>query len=354
MDYIPPFNGDPEDVYINRNPSTGTPGSKVPAQIFNDIQAELLNVITGAGLTPSDDDLTQLFQAVQALSNFNIASLTEEAAIEMADFLPFLDVDVNDERKLTAAALLSRFMGGRMVIAADADWNALVTPGMYNTTGSGYSNAPLGAVAHPGTLWIIGRSQSTNHATQMFFYSAATPALWSRTTTDGGANWSVWKQVGEMPYGSIINSAYAEVRTGLTGGGAGLGIPVDNTPPLITEGTEIISASLTPKSATNRIRVRVNGYAGGANNSQEATIAFFKNANAEAIFAQHIKMDLNAQDSMAFTAEFEFVAGTTSPLTISVRFGKSSTGTWQINGTIIGDLYGGKSALTLILEEIKA
>lgn len=198
MKHIPPFGGGPEDVYIDRSLETGTPGSKVPAAFFNIVLAELLNLIIAAGIEPSDEDFTQIEQAVRALANFNIATLTEQAAIEPDDFLPFLDMDAGDtpdERKIKAGDLLSRFMGGRMTIAADANWNTLVTPGMYNTTGSAYSNGPLGASAHPGTLWIIGRSQSENHATQMFFYSAATPAIWTRTTTDGGANWSAWREI---------------------------------------------------------------------------------------------------------------------------------------------------------------
>ncbi len=352
MDYTPPLGSiDPNAPYSDGNIALGLKGSRPPAKSWNDIYAELLNVIDVAGLTRDGDDLTQLAAAIQMLANFNIASLSEEAAIETGDFLPFFDVDSGDERKLTAASLLSRFMGGRMVIAADANWNTLVTPGMYNTTGSAYINAPLGASAHPGTLWIIGRSQSANHATQLFFYSAAVPALWSRTTTDGGANWSAWKQVGEMPAGSVIDSVYVELKTSITGSVA---IPKDDTPPQSTEGTEIISASITPKAATSRIRVRLSGFVGGANNSQEATCAFFLNSDTGAIYAEHVKMDLNGADSMNFTAEFEFPAGTVSPITVKARFGKESTGTWRINGDVSGRLYGGVAALTMILEEVKA
>lgn len=221
MDYIPPFNGNPEDIYLNRNPSTGTPGSKVPAQFFNDLLAELINVIVTAGLTPSSADLTQLTQAIQALANFNIGSLTEQAGIDPGDFLPFLDMDAlgegdPDERKIKAGDLLSRFMGGRMVIDVAANWNTLVTPGMYNTTGSGYSNGPLGASAHPGTLWIIGRSQSANHATQLFFYSAATPAIWTRTTTDAGATWSAWKKISFAVFDDYVESSQLTIVNGST------------------------------------------------------------------------------------------------------------------------------------------
>lgn len=217
MDYTPPLGSiDPNAPYSDGNIALGLKGSRPPAKSWNDIYAELLNVIDVAGLTRDGDDLTQLAAAIQMLANFNIASLSEEAAIEMGDFLPFFDVDSGDERKLTASSLLSRFMGGRMVIAADANWNTLVTPGMYNTTGSAYINAPLGASAHPGTLWIIGRSQSANHATQLFFYSAANPAIWTRTTTDAGATWSAWKKISFAVFDDYVESSQLTIVNGST------------------------------------------------------------------------------------------------------------------------------------------
>lgn len=68
MDHIPPFGGAPTDNYVDRNLGTGTPGSKVPAKFFNDMLAEILNVIDQAGLTPDENDLTQLYQAIAILA----------------------------------------------------------------------------------------------------------------------------------------------------------------------------------------------------------------------------------------------------------------------------------------------
>jgi hypothetical protein len=61
----PPPNSYPR--YINGNPVTGTEGSIPPATAFDEDQIEILNVIVQAGLTPSHTDLTQLWQALQAL-----------------------------------------------------------------------------------------------------------------------------------------------------------------------------------------------------------------------------------------------------------------------------------------------
>jgi len=67
MQFIPPFGETGSTPYADRNTSLGVDGSRVPAQFFNDILAELLELITFAGLTPSAGDLTQVRQAIQAM-----------------------------------------------------------------------------------------------------------------------------------------------------------------------------------------------------------------------------------------------------------------------------------------------
>lgn len=48
-------------------PSTGVEGSYPPAQLCTNPQDEILNVITAAGIDPSDADLTQLLEAINQL-----------------------------------------------------------------------------------------------------------------------------------------------------------------------------------------------------------------------------------------------------------------------------------------------
>ncbi len=71
MKYNPPFGeADPDASYRDR--STGAPGSRVPRKAVEHTQREIVAAIVGAGLTPSDSDLTQLLQAIDA----RIAALT--------------------------------------------------------------------------------------------------------------------------------------------------------------------------------------------------------------------------------------------------------------------------------------
>lgn len=68
MKYAPPYGStNPAAGYVDGNPAAGVIGSPVPAAAVEHPMREIVNVITGAGLTPSSTDLTQLRQAVQGL-----------------------------------------------------------------------------------------------------------------------------------------------------------------------------------------------------------------------------------------------------------------------------------------------
>jgi hypothetical protein len=67
--YVQPYDqpSNPTAPYVDLNESMGVDGSVFPAKFFNNIQAELLNVIVAGGLTPDDAVLDQLLQAIQNL-----------------------------------------------------------------------------------------------------------------------------------------------------------------------------------------------------------------------------------------------------------------------------------------------
>ena len=54
--------------FVDENPVAGTPGSLIPAAWGNSVTEELLGVIKGAGLTPDEVELGQLFLAVRKIS----------------------------------------------------------------------------------------------------------------------------------------------------------------------------------------------------------------------------------------------------------------------------------------------
>ncbi|WP_054308910.1 DUF2793 domain-containing protein [Mesorhizobium sp. 1M-11] len=68
MKYQAPFGSpDPNAGYVDKNVPGAVAGSKVPAKAVEQPQRELLYVLTQAGLVPSDNDLTQLWQALNLM-----------------------------------------------------------------------------------------------------------------------------------------------------------------------------------------------------------------------------------------------------------------------------------------------
>ncbi|UIN52371.1 MULTISPECIES: phage tail protein [Pseudomonas] len=53
--------------FVDENPVAGTPGSLIPAVWGNSVTQEILNVITGAGLTAAEADTGQLLKAIQLI-----------------------------------------------------------------------------------------------------------------------------------------------------------------------------------------------------------------------------------------------------------------------------------------------
>ena len=127
-------------------------------------------------------------------------------------------------------------------------------------------------------------------------------------------------------------------------------IPTDDTKPQITEGDPVFSQNYTPKSATNKIRVRASipCTASGLDN---VTAALFVASGADAV-----QVDWNTIPSANYfhtlNLEHEFTAGTTSPINIQVRVGPGS-GTMYLNGTTTARRFGGALAATMVIEEIK-
>jgi hypothetical protein len=144
---------------------------------------------------------------------------------------------------------------------------------------------------------------------------------------------------------ALVDRTYAEYTTNalLTAT-----IPNDDTIPQSSEGSQIISVSFTPKSATSRVRVRFEGQA-VASNTSPVVVAIF-NGNASAIDAR-IFTPPGAAVAFPLVTEYEYVPGSTSAITFSVRVGPTAAANVYLNGGTGGRLLGGVSRATLVIEE---
>lgn len=154
-----------------------------------------------------------------------------------------------------------------------------------------------------------------------------------------------------MPVGSVVDCAFATLATVAS---TSLIMPFDDTKPQSSEGAEILSVSISPKSTTNRLRVLVIlpfSLSGGAG---VALAAIFRSGAADALSATY-RYDVAGSGGMLVLAE-EFTPGATSSMTLSVRIGVDIAGrAVVINGTSgPARLLGGASKAVLLVQEIKA
>ena len=157
-----------------------------------------------------------------------------------------------------------------------------------------------------------------------------------------------------MEAGGIVNVINASSITAFTITAAAGGpqiIPLDNTAPQITEGVQILSATITPKKAGNKIfgLISFNGDSSAANLAMVAAV--FKNGTALA-FASTWSQDLAGSSLVSF--DFFDEATSVSTITYTVRVGPAAAGTIYINRNNTTQLLGDTNFIRFTLFEINA
>lgn len=143
----------------------------------------------------------------------------------------------------------------------------------------------------------------------------------------------------------IIQTALGSTTTQVS---TTLGIPHDDTTPLITEGISAgLSATMTPTSTSSTIRATLNGYFGNSSAGQYIIIATFEGNTCVGV--SQIQQPSNGNTPLSAT--YYFNPASTSEQTYSVRFGNGGSGTSRIDTT---PTFGGLNKATLFLEEISA
>jgi hypothetical protein len=131
----------------------------------------------------------------------------------------------------------------------------------------------------------------------------------------------------------------------------------DDTIPQITEGDEVMTLAITPKSATNKLKIEVvvNGQTAGTNGN--SLTALFQDTTANALAA-----GMNAGYSAGTSGSGSrgqcvithyMDAGTTSETTFKVRVGPYSGGPFYFNSNTNARRLGGVMASSITITEIK-
>jgi len=149
--------------------------------------------------------------------------------------------------------------------------------------------------------------------------------------------------------GKVVARYYAEYKTF---GSTTTVLPGDDTIPVITEGTQILTLTTDAlASSSNRIRISYGGVVSHASASSYAALALFNGATNAIHVTGNIQGGSAGHVGGVCNGVYEYAPGATTALVISLRFG-GQAGTVKINGKGNGRQYGGVQSTFLVVEEL--
>ena len=155
----------------------------------------------------------------------------------------------------------------------------------------------------------------------------------------------------KLQNGVSLQTVYAQTTASIEIAGV---IPVDNTKPQNNEGDEILTATITPSSATSKILIQagITGTLGNA--AGTITIALFRDSVADALASAWVSTSTGYGLIIPFA--YQDSPSSTSAITYKIRLGYPGSGAGMYvnrstNGTAI---YGGTMTSWMTLTEIKA
>lgn len=259
---------------------------------------------------------------------------------------------------VSAASTIS-LVGGNttlVTIAGSGTINSFGTPvysGDIRFIRFGTSTVTLAHSASSGGIELPGAANiSTATGDYAIFVSSSTGTwrCWSYSKASGVPlafeNSSIPLSKLSGVYDAVVDRAYAEytANSDIT-----TVIPADDTVPLVSEGTQVLSVSITPKSTTNVIRLKFD--AEGATNAGSSIIAAIFDGST-CLAAKLI--NTNSTNATGIQCVVEVVPGVTTAKTYTVRVGPGGAGTLRLNGTATARYLGGSMRATLIAEELRA
>lgn len=149
--------------------------------------------------------------------------------------------------------------------------------------------------------------------------------------------------------GTIVDSKYARYTTRAAMSAI---IPTDGSIPQITEGTQILSISITPKAVGNRFRIRFKGWGSTDAHPTNLVYAIFRDGQANAIDAGAAFVAAGGPQ-VSMSGEVEYTVSVVAPHVFSVRVGPSSTANAWLNGSAGNHQVSTAGGCTLVVEEIK-
>jgi len=237
-----------------------------------------------------------------------------------------------------------------------------VTPSNFaSQTANTFLAAPNGAAGVPTFRNIVAADVPTLN--QNTTGNAATATLASTVTTNANLTGDVISTgnattyAGTVPVskggtgvtsctvlGQFVSTENGTMATGTTT------VPMDNTIPQNTEGTEFFSLAITPKSATSKLKIEVVFYCANSVAANNIIAALFQDSTANSLASSVVTAPgANYICNIKFT--HIMTSGTTSATTFKVRAGGNAAGTTTFNGSAGASYMGGTFASSISITE---
>ena len=196
--------------------------------------------------------------------------------------------------------------------------------------GGGTPSATSGLLSARPTAGTVGR----------LYVGSDTKTLYR----DNGTTWDV---IGSSAGG---NSSMLSMYSGLSPYSSGTTtIPTSaNTTPLITDGTQLWSQTVTPVSSGSHFMVSFATTVDSNTSNRLITLALFR--GSVCINAQSVYITTSSHPTPGAVIYID-TPTTTSPITYSLRVGTNNSGTWYANGSTT-TRYGGVSNTTWTILEL--
>jgi hypothetical protein len=278
----------------------------------------------------------------------------QRLATSVSDIAAFLRLFSTSEGRISANAIPGTEDLDDLVTAAAASASAAAA----SETAAGGSASAAAASANAGALSAVAAAASASSAAGVLTTSLRKDQ--NLADLDDAAAARTNLELGTFALKSALTSA--DIPTGgavqrvfsSTGAVATTTtvLPGDDTIPQNTEGEQFLTCAITPKSATNVLRIV---FELNLSPSASATLigALFVDAGADAV-AAGCAVGSSAGEIRRLSVTHEMVAGGTSEITFAVRAGMSNAGTLTLNGVAAGRLLGGVLVSSISVTEFKA
>lgn len=167
---------------------------------------------------------------------------------------------------------------------------------------------------------------------------------------DSGGDNSAITWANTKSYMPVIQTAYGELDTVQTTTAT---IAFDDTIPQISEGFEVVTVSITPKSTSNYLVITAD-FMGATSSGNTVSMALF-NSDTHATNAIQVR-SFNAAVNELFSlhSTVRIAAPVTGSTTIAMRVGNAASGTLTVNGQSGSRYFGGAARCTLTVQEVLA